>query len=127
MSVKYSYIDFFDHKILYREFTEDSSFDEILNSFKEILEKKMLVDKTIGIITDIRGVKFEVNPFVFIRVTKFLKRNPELHNYKLAALTDSPKQVVLATIASKVSSRIKVKPFSTYDGCIKWMTEDLVV
>ncbi len=126
MAVKYSYIDFFDHKILYREFTEDSCFDDILISFKEILENKMLTDKTVGIITDIRGVKCEINPFVFIKVTKFLKRNPELYDYKLAALTDSPKQVALATIASKVSSKIKVKPFSTYEASVKWMTEDNV-
>ncbi len=42
MPVKYSYIDFSDHKILCREFTEDSSFDEVISSFKEILEEKML-------------------------------------------------------------------------------------
>ena len=126
MAVKYSYIDFFDHRILYREFTEDLGVDDLLISFKEILDKDMLAGKTCGVITDLRGVRLDVNPKVFKKISSFFKENPEYYNYKLGAITDSPTQVVLATIVGNFSKKLKVKPFSTYQGCFKWMTQDIV-
>jgi len=57
----------------------------------------------------------------------FMKRNPEFYKYKLAALTNSPKQVVLASIVGKLSSKLRVKSFSTYEASVKWMTEDISV
>lgn len=127
MSVKYSYIDFKDSRILLREFKGEISIDDVIDSFEEILEKEMLSANTLGIITDLRKVKIDVNPKVFSKISGFLKSNPEIYKFKFAALTDSPKQVVLATIANKVSSKLKIKPFSTLDASIKWMTEDFGV
>jgi len=115
MSVKYSYIDFLDHKILYREFTEDVSVEDLLISFKEILDKDMLIGKTCGVLTDLRGVKFEINPSVFKQVSSFLKSYPELYSYKLAVITKTPKQVVMVILANNVSSKLNAKPFSTYE------------
>jgi len=123
MSVKYSYINYQESRILYREFIKEVSIDDVIASFEEILNKKMLADNTCGIITDLRGVRLDVNPKVFRKISEYMKRNPELYKYKFAALTDSPTQVVLATIVSKVSSKLKVKPFSTYSASVKWMTE----
>jgi hypothetical protein len=123
MSVKYSYIDYLDFRILRREFSEDASVEDVIASFEEILDKDMLAGKTFGIITDLRGVKFDVNPKVLKKVSDFFKRNPEYYKYKLAALTDSPKQVVLASIVGKLSSKLRVKPFSTYEASVKWMIE----
>lgn len=127
MSVKYSYIDFKDSRILLREFKGEISIDDVIDSFEEILEKEMLSANTLGIITDLRKVKIDVSPKVFRKISGFLKSNPEIYKFKLAAVTDSPKQVVLATIANKVSSKLKIKPFSTLDASIKWMTEDFGV
>ena len=123
MSVKYSYIDYKGRRILYREFIKEVSIDDVIASFEEILDKEMLADDTCGIITDLRGVKLEVNPKVFKKISGYMKRNPELYKYKLAAITDSPKHVVLATLVSKLSSKLKVKPFSTYEASVEWMTE----
>lgn len=127
MSVKYSYIDFKDSRVLLREFKGEISIDDVIDSFEEILEKEMLSANTLGIITDLRKVKIDVSPKVFGKISGFLKSNPEIYKFKLAAVTDSPKQVVLATIANKVSSKLKIKPFSTLDASIKWMTEDFGV
>ncbi|MGZ2369660.1 hypothetical protein ACXR6G_07720 [Ancylomarina sp. YFZ004] len=125
MNVKYSYIDYQKSRILYREFIKEISIDDVIASFEEIIDKDMLADNTCGIITDLRGVKLDISPKVFKKMSAFMKRNPELYKYKLAAITDSPKQVVLATIVSKLSSKLKVKPFSTYEASVKWMIEDI--
>lgn len=71
MSVKYSYIDYLDFRILIREFSEDVSVEDVIVSFEEILDKDMLAGKTCGIITDLRGVKFDINPSVFRRFSVF--------------------------------------------------------
>lgn len=65
----------------------------------------MLSTNTIGIISDLRGVKFDISPSVFKQVSAFLKSHPQLYNYKLAAITDTPKQVVWVIIANNVSSK----------------------
>tara|TARA_R110001583_G_scaffold82139_2_gene218274 strand:+ start:12880 stop:13263 length:384 start_codon:yes stop_codon:yes gene_type:complete len=127
MNVKYSYIDCQNSRILLRVFKNEISIDDVIESLKEILEKDMLSGNTLGIITDLRGVTIEVNIKVFKKISRFLKANPEMYKYKLAALTDSPKQVVLATIANKVSSKLTVKPFSTFEACVKWMAEDISI
>ncbi len=127
MNVKYSYIDCQNNRILLREFENEISIDDVVASLEEILEKDMLSGNTLGIITDLRGVKIEVNPSVFKKISGFLKANPEMYKFKLAAVTDSPKQVVLVTIASAVSSKLKIKPFSTFEASVKWMTEDIGV
>jgi len=125
MNVKYSYIDCQNSRILLREFKGEISIDDVINSLKEILEKDMLSGDTIGVVTDLRSVKIDVNPRVFKKISGFLKANPEMYKYKLAAVTDSPKQVVLVTIASKVSSKLKIKPFSTLEASLKWMIKDV--
>jgi len=127
MNVKYSYIDCQNSRILLREFKNEISIDDIISSFEEILEKGMLLGNTLGVITDLRGVKVEVNTKVFKKISGFLNSNSEMYKFKLAALTDSPKQVVLATIANKVSSKLTVKPFSTFEACVKWMAEDISI
>lgn len=127
MPVKYTYIDYLDHKILLREFTKDSNFEEIFISFKEILDKNMLTNETLGLITDIRNVKFQINPPMFRRASKFIKDNPELYKFRYAALTNSPMQVVLIIAGSMSTPQMRVKPFSTYKGCVKWIAKDISV
>ena len=121
MNVKYSYIDCQNSRILLREFKNEISIDDIISSFEDILEKDMLSGNTLGVITDLRGVKIEVNTKVFKKISGFLKANPEMYKFNLATVTDSSKQVVLVTIASKVSSKLKIKPFSTFEASVKWM------
>ncbi len=121
MNVKYSYIDCHNKRILLREFRRKISIDDVIASFEEIIDKKMLSDDTLGIITDLRGVKLEVNPKVFKKISGFFKTHPEIYQFKLAALTDSPTQVVLASIAGRLSSKLKIKPFSTFEASLEWM------
>ncbi|MGZ2369659.1 hypothetical protein ACXR6G_07715 [Ancylomarina sp. YFZ004] len=123
MNVEYSYIDVFEKRILCRKFSDNASLKDVISSFEEIMANQMLSENTIGIITDLRGVKFDINPSVFKRVSAFLKLNPELYSYKLAAITETPKQVVLVIIANNVSSKLNAKPFSTYEAALSWMTE----
>ncbi|MRT93610.1 hypothetical protein [Ancylomarina sp. 16SWW S1-10-2] len=126
MSVKYSYIDCQGSRILLREFKGEVSIDEVIDSLKEIIEKEMLFGNTLGVLTDLRGVRIEINVKVFKKITGFLKENPVMYKYKFAAVTDSPKHVVLVTIAGKISSNLKIKPFSTFEASVKWMTEDII-
>lgn len=123
MSVEYSYVNVFEKRILYRKFSENTSLKDVISSFEEIMANQMLSENTIGIITDLRGVKFDINPSVFKRVAAFLNLNPELYSYKLAAITETPKQVVLVIIANNVNSKLNAKPFSTYEAALSWMVE----
>ncbi|MRT93609.1 hypothetical protein [Ancylomarina sp. 16SWW S1-10-2] len=125
MNVEYSYVDVLDKRILCRKFTENACLNDVVASFEEIMKNEMLSENTIGIISDLRGVTFDINLSVFKRVSSFLKLHPELYTYKLAAITDTPKQVVLVIIANNVSSKLNAKPFSTFDASLKWMTENI--
>ncbi|WP_372640739.1 hypothetical protein [Ancylomarina sp.] len=122
-NVKYSFLDCNDRKILLREFSEDASIEDVIASFEEIMDMKMLANNTPGVITDLRNVKFEINTNVFKRVSIFLKNNPELYKYKFAALTKSPLQVALVIIVNKVSTKLRVKPFSTKEAAVSWVCE----
>lgn len=123
MNVEYSYIDVLEKRILCRKFSENASIKDVISSFEEIMNNQMLSDNTIGIITDLRGVKFDINPSVFKRVSKFLKLHPELYDYRLAAITETPKQVVMVILANNVSSKLNTKPFSTFDAALAWIVE----
>jgi len=123
MNVEYSYIDVLEKRILCRKFTENASLKDVISSFEEIMTNQMLSKNTIGIISDLRGVKFDINPSVFKRVSAFLKSHPELYSYKLAAITDTPKQVVMVIIANNVNSKLNAKPFSTSEAAMAWMME----
>ena len=122
-NVKYSFLDRNDRKILLREFSEDASIEDVIASFEEIMDMKMLANNTPGVITDLRNVKFEINTNVFKRVSRFLKNNPELYKYKFAAITISPMQVVLVIIANTVSAKLRTKPFSTLEAAVAWVCE----
>ena len=125
MNVEYSYIDVLEKRILCRKFTENAGIEDVVASFEEIMKNKMLSENTIGIISDLRGVKFDINFSVFKRVSAFLKLHPELFNYKLAAITTTPKQVVMVILANNVSSKLNAKPFSTFEASLEWMTENI--
>ncbi|RXQ95688.1 hypothetical protein EO244_07445 [Ancylomarina salipaludis] len=119
--VKYSFLDVLNGDILLREFSEDASIDDVIASFDEIKDKKMLANNTQGIITDLRNVKFEINPSVFKKVSSYFKTNPEFYKYKLAAITILPMQVVLVTIANSITPKLRAKPFSTLKAAIAWV------
>ncbi len=123
MNVEYSYIDVLEKRILCRKFTENASLKDVISSFEDIMTNQMLSENTVGIISDLRGVQFDVNPNVFKKVSTFLKSHPELYKYKLAAITDTPKQVVMVIIANKVNSKLNAKPFSTYEAAMAWLME----
>ncbi|MCZ4694695.1 hypothetical protein DWB61_06555 [Ancylomarina euxinus] len=122
-NVKYSFLDFFDQKILLREFSDDASIEDVIASFEEIMGMEMLANNVPGVITDLRNVKFEINTNVFKRVSSFLKNNPELYKYKFAAITISPLQVALVIIGNTVSTKLRTKPFSTLEAAVAWVCE----
>ena len=107
--------------IIVREFKGDISSQDILNSWKSVLETDIITDSTIGIINVILNAKLTMDLDGFDLIMNHLKANRKLGNLKLAVLTNSPENIVFPMLGEYNENTLKIKPFSTEEAAISWI------
>jgi len=123
MKYKVIYKSIDDGKVLIRTFKGTITVDDIISSWKHILEQILILEKHKGVITDYREsdelstIKFEDTK----DIKKYIEENFEVFkNLKLAVVIDSPK-IVVPILFMDDFPQLNMEIFSTMRAAKHWI------
>lgn len=121
MNVLYEKHDIFPTSILIRKFIGRTCSTDIINSWEYLLKNNLIDSHIKGVITDLRDCDLNLDINSFESVLCYMLERESLKKIKCAVISNSPKIIVFPFLAEKLSSELKVKPFSTLEGATNWI------
>jgi predicted HAD superfamily phosphohydrolase YqeG len=123
VSILYERHKDFPESILIRRFVDEVDVNKIIDSWKNLIESKMITDKTKGVINDLDNSKLNIDMESFKTLIRFLKEEPVLKKLKLAVVCNNPHTIVFPFLAEQ-EKNLMIKPFSTIENAIEWINEN---
>jgi hypothetical protein len=122
MNQRVKYID--EKKILVRAIRGKANFEEIYDSWKDLINKGYFAPPVIGMINDYCGAELKVDVSDIKKIKVLLEEYPEIFKtIKIAVVVDSFKNIVFPMIVEKVSKQANVRPFSTFEAARDWILD----
>lgn len=121
MSIIYRKHELYPESILIRDFYGIIGVDDIIDSWKFIIENQLLKDSIKGVINNLTGCELSMEISDFERLISFLKKQDYLKGIRLAVICTNPKFIIFPVLGEKNISEVKIKPFSTVDAGVEWI------
>lgn len=121
MSIIYRKHETYPNHILIRDFVEKVSVSDIIESWKYLIENKMISPDIKGIINNLEGCKLEMNMEGFETIMAFMTKQKELHGIKLAVVCDCPENIVFPMRGEFEQNQLQIKPFTLMNSAVKWI------
>ncbi len=117
------YVKHPDHpeSILIREFHGVVGVDDIINSWKYLIENKLVTSSLQGVINNITTCELKMDMDSFKVLMGYLKKTKILKKIKLAVICTDPKVIVFPTVGQVAEQDLKIKPFSTMEPAVEWI------
>ena len=122
MAIKHSNHAIFPDSILVRTFEGIVSANDILESWRNLDEKKLITPQIKGILNNLENCELTMNMEGFQQIMTFMNQIDRLGNLKIAVVSNSPKSIVFPTMAEMQETKFMIKPFSTFEAAIDWIT-----
>jgi len=122
MEEKFKYI--FDETtgILYKYYYGPITLGDIYSSWDEAISKNLIPKETKGFILDYRKANFDIDVKDSPGIADYYKNHLDVFgNYKIAIITQSPKDVVIPMIVEEKDDGYSSQPFYTVKAAIKWI------
>ncbi|MFC2090224.1 hypothetical protein ACFLT1_05560 [Bacteroidota bacterium] len=121
MTILYEKHSAYPDSILIRKFTGTIEVENIIDSWKYLLESELLTSKVMGVINDISGCELVMNMASFQVLIDYLKQQPIFRNLKLAVICTDPKTIVFPMIGERQEKDLGIKPFTTLEAAERWI------
>ena len=122
MNVIYKKHDLYPESILIRKFIGKTTSSDIIDSW-EYLCKNNLIDKNIkGVITDLLECDLNLDIESFKIVLDYMEKQDCLKEIKCAVISNNPSTIVFPFLGEKHKNELKIKPFSTTDAAVNWIS-----
>lgn len=100
----------------------DIVFEDVINSWNEIIGENAIPDGTSRFILDYINATFLTDNNGTTQLVKFYKAYSHIFSgSKIALIMNKPDQVILPILVDQEVSGISFKPFCTYEGAIEWL------
>ncbi|AOW19856.1 hypothetical protein [Urechidicola croceus] len=128
MNPKKSYSPKFDFKfdkstgILFKYYYGKISIETLITSWEENFNSDILKNDIKGFILDYTNASLEMDISEHLKIVQFYKSNLTIFgNYKIAVITNNPKDIVIPILVQSKDEGYASKPFSTIEGAIEWV------
>ena len=112
-------------KILIRKFFGETGFDQVMESWEQLIREKMIGENISGILNDFTEAKLEMNPGNLDSLMEFFKEYPGIfERIKLAVVMTLPDNIVLPILANRKYPQYKIQAFSTLSAARQWLETD---
>lgn len=125
MSINYRKHEMYPESILIRDFEGKVSVHEIIESWENIIENKLIKDSTTGIINNLSGCDLNMNMTTFSKLISYLKKHEIFSRIKLAVVCDKPGTIIFPILGERKERDLKIKPFSTMEAAVDWVLTGL--
>lgn len=124
MGFEYIKHERYPKEILIRNFVNDVCVNDIIDSWKYLIENK-LIDKSIkGVINNLTECNLFLDFNSFQILLSFLKEQESLKGIKLAVICDTPGKTVFPILGGLETDELEIKPFSTVEAAVSWIMFD---
>jgi len=121
MNVQYKRDEKVPDAILVRKFEGEVTVDEIIASWKYLLENSMLNAEIKGVINDMTDCNLRMSMDSFQKLLSFLRSEEVFHRIKLAVISNDPKTIIFPVLGEKKEKELYIKPFATSQAAIHWI------
>ncbi|GAA0892692.1 hypothetical protein GCM10009122_23710 [Fulvivirga kasyanovii] len=122
MKVEITYKYDAKNNIFYKFHYGGITFEDVIDSWNEIIGKNAIPDGTSRFILDYRKAQYLPEIKEIKRLTNFYKAYDHIFaDSKMALLMDKPDQVIIPILVDQEVDRISFKPFCTHEGAVTWL------
>ncbi len=117
---KIEYID--DDSIMVRRVRGKAEFSDIFCSWSDLIKNNEIKPAITGIINDFRDVELIMNIADVKKLITLFEENTDIFGgKKIAVVVDSYKNIFFPMVGQKFTSKMQVRPFSTYEAAYNWV------
>lgn len=114
-----------DSKILYRKFQGKVTFEEVMESWKDLVRNNKIGLQVIGILNDFTFAELIMDRENLAELMAFFQSHNEIfERIKLAVVMIIPETIVLPVLASQNYPQFKIEAFSTVEAAERWLRTD---
>jgi len=122
MKQKIEYIE--DNTILVRRGQGKLEFSELYDFWVDLIENDRIDPKIKGIINDLQNAELVMNMADVKKLISLFEAHPDIFGgKKIAVVADSHKNIVFPMMGQKLTSKMQVRPFSTFSASLDWILD----
>lgn len=108
--------------ILFKYYYGLITFEDIAISWEFAISNNIIPKNTKGFILDYRNASFNIDVSEYNKIPAFYKQYSSIfYGYKIAILTESPKDIVIPILVKEKDDGYESRPFTTLEAAIKWI------
>ncbi|WP_111710203.1 hypothetical protein [Lutibacter citreus] len=108
--------------ILFKTYYGPITINDIESSWEYAFEKGLIPKEKKGFILDYRKSNFNIKIKEHNSIVNFYKKHIDIFgNYKIAIITEKPKDIVIPMLVEYQDNGYSSKPFSTVEAAIIWI------
>ncbi len=108
--------------ILFKTYYGSISIEDIESSWEYAFKNDLIPKEKKGFILDYREASFNINPNQTTAIADFYKKHLDIFGgYRIAILTEKPKDIVIPILVEINDEGYSSKPFCTLQAAIKWV------
>lgn len=108
--------------ILFKTYYGQITIEDITSSWEYAFKKDLIPKETKGFIMDYRNSNFNIKTDRFSEIADFYKKHLDVFgNFKIAILTDDPRDIVIPMLVESKDDGYSSRPFSTVEAAISWV------
>lgn len=108
--------------ILFKTYYGPITIEDIESSWVYAFENNIIPKVKKGFILDYRNSNFNIEIEDHILIANFYKKHIDIFgNYKIAILTENPKDIVIPILVEAKDEGYSSRPFSTLEAAIEWI------
>ncbi|MBN2349523.1 MAG: hypothetical protein JXJ22_11820 [Bacteroidales bacterium] len=108
--------------ILFKYYYGVISIEDLSSSWEYAFEKKLIPKEVKGFILDYRKATFNIKANEYKEIPKFYKKHIDIfRNFKIAIITQDPKDVVIPMLVKTEDDGYFSRPFSTIEAAVEWV------
>jgi hypothetical protein len=108
--------------ILFKYYYGLISIEDIESSWEFAFENGIINKDIRGFILDYRNSNFNIKIEKYVEIANFYKKHLEIFgNFKIAILTEEPRDIVIPMLVKTEDEGYSSRPFSTLESAIEWV------
>jgi len=108
--------------ILYKYYYGPVTIEDISTSWEYAFEHHVIPAEVRGFILDYRKATFSFKPLEHVEIADFYKKHLDVFgNFKIAIITDNPRDVIIPIMVESKDDGYFSMPFSSTEAAIAWV------
>ncbi len=108
--------------IFFKHYYGKITLEDISTSWDHIIQNHLIPADTKGFIVDYRNAVMNIPADDYKGIADYYKQHLEVfHDFKIAILTENPKNVVISMLVESRDDGYHSKPFSTMEAAVRWV------